>query len=145
MASYRYALTLRLMLANLRKHKAGSQGVVIHATGSEAVLQSVPSRPANVVAQFPPDPTLLASMDELGMNWSAHINQSQINPATMPVWLQEGVSEFSSMLELITSYSNFLTQNFTDLGLPPDGFEGVFFPGPITGWPTELEPMPEAW
>ena len=137
----RYALTLRLMLASLRKHRAGPQGSTAHPVGSDASLQSVSTRATNVMTHFPPDPTVLSATDEFGMNWPAYINQSQINPAMMPAWLQEGVRLGLAHLQHTSSFM----QNFTDLGLPPDGFEGVFFPGPISGWPTELEPMPEAW
>jgi len=126
-AAERYALTLRLMLANLRKHNKSiaSQGVV-PAMGTDNSLRSAQNRnAANVLTSFNMDATVPYTPEELGMNWSAHVNQSQIMPSAMPVWLQEG--------------------NFADLGLPPDGLDGVFFPGPITGWPTELDPMPEAW
>jgi hypothetical protein len=82
------------MLANLRKHgkSSHSKSEVSNIMSSDGVIESVPGRSsANVVSHYSPDPTLPYTPEELGFNWSAHINQSHINHSTMPVWLQEGV------------------------------------------------------
>ena len=87
----RYALTLRLMLANLRKHNKSSASQSIVPVLADS-LRSVSNRSAaNVLTSFNVDATVHYTPEELGMNWSAHVNQSQTMPSAMPVWLQEGV------------------------------------------------------
>lgn len=128
------------MLANLRNGKVGfTPGVP--AMTSEGVLQATGRTSTNVVPHYHQDATIPFNNEELGFNWSTHVNPTQITPSAMPAWLQEGVGHCRSSRDS----AHEMTQSFTDLGLPPDGLDGIFFPGPITGWPTELELVPEAW
>ncbi|CAE6417206.1 unnamed protein product [Rhizoctonia solani] len=125
-AAERYALTLRVMLTNLRR-KIGLTTPALQpgdAIDVSAVTSATPG-----VAGF--DPTGSASatgltgmgiLDDMAFSWPA---DSMFSPSNIPLWLQEA--------------------SLTDLGLPINGSDGVFLPfGP--GWTGLGEMgMPEAW
>ncbi|KAF9049734.1 hypothetical protein BJ165DRAFT_1341892 [Panaeolus papilionaceus] len=122
-AAERYALTLRIMLANLRR-KVG----IASAIPNPAPTMPPPSFAENMIvspsfhdpATMPPPFT----MEELGFAWP---NERGIfSPAAIPVWLQE--------------------QSLSDLGLPVNGSDGVFLQmANNNGWMGDFPPMPEAW
>ena len=120
-AAERYALTLRIMLANLRR-KVG-----LAASGGSGVPQGVPGQaellppPSFIDPSIVPPPPF--TVEELGQ-W-AH-NPRMFNPQTIPLWLQE--------------------QSLTDLGLPVNGSDGIFLQmGHTNGWMGDFPQMPEAW
>jgi hypothetical protein len=102
MTSNRYALTLRLMLANLRKHKktVSSPGMVSSTVLDVSLRSMTGGASANVTPQINPESTAPYTPEELGMNWSAHLSQYQIMPSTIPFWLQEGVSAHRELFSL---------------------------------------------
>ena len=115
----RYALTLRLMLANFRRK-----------TGAMSTMPGTPRITGNsnddMLATFPNDLDgglqSLLSLPQTGHaetgfegmgDWSAPLNDgfawpTEFSPSNLPVWLQDG--------------------NFTDLGLPQDGSDSLFLP-----------------
>ncbi|KAG1890163.1 hypothetical protein F4604DRAFT_1709031 [Suillus subluteus] len=123
-AAERYALTLRIMLANLRR-KVGmitglntpmttmpppnlNDGIVAHGSGSYVD----PSGPAPF------------TMEELGLAWPNE--RATFSPSAIPMWLQE--------------------KNLTDLGLPVNGSDGIFMDvNGMHGWSGDFAPMPGAW
>lgn len=136
-AAERYALTLRIMLANLRR-KVG-----LTATGvlppQNAQMPTTGGGPSDVPGQLMPgggpgpaafniDPSIAGppppfTVEELGP-W-AH-DQRMFNPQAIPLWLQE--------------------QSLTDLGLPVNGSDGIFLQmGNQNGWMGDFPQMPEAW
>ena len=135
-AAERYALTLRIMLANLRR-KVG-----LTATGGlppqNAQMPTTGGGPGDVPGQLMPggpggggfniDPSIAGppppfTVEEVGP-W-AH-DQRMFNPQAIPLWLQE--------------------QSLTDLGLPVNGSDGIFLQmGGQNGWMGDFPQMPEAW
>ncbi|KAI0066090.1 hypothetical protein BV25DRAFT_1820951 [Artomyces pyxidatus] len=117
-AAERYALTLRIMLANLRR-KVGM------APGGPVPSMGPPGGPGDIVmAQQFVDAAAPLTMEELGLPWPN--NMATLNTADIPLWLQE--------------------QSLTDLGLPVNGSDGIFMNlNRGSGWPGEFAPMPEAW
>ncbi|KAI0682416.1 hypothetical protein BC835DRAFT_1299457 [Cytidiella melzeri] len=120
-AAERYALTLRIMLANLRRKMGMVPAGVI--PNSQPLDLPPFMDPALVGPPHPPPPF---TMEELGVNWPAAGEQRMFSPSAIPLWLQE--------------------QNLTDLGLPANGFDGIFLQVANTnGWTGDFAPMPEAW
>ncbi|KAF9531621.1 hypothetical protein CPB83DRAFT_848474 [Crepidotus variabilis] len=121
-AAERYALTLRIMLANLRR-KVGLQSGVLNPPPAVPPPHFAENM---VVSPTFQDPALPApfTMEELGFLWPN--DRNVVSPAAIPVWLQE--------------------QSLADLGLPSNGSEGIFLN--VTGkngWTMDFIPMPEAW
>ncbi|KAI0032227.1 hypothetical protein K488DRAFT_78587 [Vararia minispora EC-137] len=126
-AAERYALTLRIMLANLRRK--------IGMAPSSATLTGIPGGPSEPMVALPPQPPQFAdpagapppfTMEELGFSWPNSQQPPPLNVSDIPVWLQE--------------------QSLTDLGLPVNGSDGIFMNlTRASGWPGEFAPMPEAW
>jgi len=123
-AAERYALTLRIMLANLRR-KVG----MLTSMRTTPVPTMPP--PAGAESMMAP-PTFTDSgtgqppftMEELGGAWPS--DRGVFSPAAIPQWLQE--------------------QNLTDLGLPVNGSDGIFLRmNGANGWTGDFAPMPEAW
>lgn len=94
-----YALTLRIMLANLRR-KIGM------VPGVGAPIQNLPPPllPEGMVGPYvdahavgPPPLT----MEELGFSWPG--DRGMFNPSTIPVWIREQVCDFSLALLEFTS------------------------------------------
>ncbi|CAL1707147.1 unnamed protein product [Somion occarium] len=120
-AAERYALTLRIMLANLRRKIGLSSGGVNPMGGTEMMAPPPFIDPSLVPAPPAPPPF---TMEELGIPWPH--SQAIFSPSSIPVWLQE--------------------QNLTDLGLPVNGSDGIFLQMSNTnGWTGDFPPMPEAW
>lgn len=125
-AAERYALTLRIMLANLRR-KVG-----MTATGMQQGLgPGGPTDPSMIAGPPPPyiDPSITGipsqpfTAEELGP-WAHELRM--FNPTSIPLWLQE--------------------QSLTDLGLPVNGSDGIFLQmGHTNGWTGDFPQMPEAW
>ncbi|KAH9485403.1 Transcriptional activator of proteases prtT [Psilocybe cubensis] len=122
-AAERYALTLRIMLANLRR-KVGLR------SGINTPIPTIPPPPfaENMVVS----PTLFHdpampppfTMEELGFAWPN--DRGIFSPTAIPLWLQE--------------------QSLADLGLPVNGSDGIFLQmAGKNGWTGDFAPMPEAW
>ncbi|KII92405.1 hypothetical protein PLICRDRAFT_37183 [Plicaturopsis crispa FD-325 SS-3] len=120
-AAERYALALRIMLANLRR-KVGM------FSGSSTPVPIMPSHnmdgmivsPTYEQGTAPPPFT----MEELGLAWPS--DRGIFSPSAIPLWLQE--------------------QSLTDLGLPVNGSDGIFLQmNGSNGWTGDFPPMPEAW
>ncbi|KAI5120651.1 hypothetical protein M0805_007988 [Coniferiporia weirii] len=121
-AAERYALTLRIMLANMRRKVGLTLAVPPTASmplppGAENMLVS----PSYVDPGVGPAPM---TMEELGFAWPSE--RGIFSPSAIPTWLQEG--------------------SLTDLGIPMNGSDGIFLQltGP-NGWTGDFAPMPEAW
>lgn len=139
-----YALTLRIMLANLRR-KVGLSSV-----GNSAAVtpgRDMPMPQSTEGMMVPPgfvDTSGVAppfTMEELGFTaWPS--DRGAFNPSSIPAWLQEQVRPSS-----LTPFSTqiVLWQSLTDLGLPMNGSDGVFIPLHSGGWVGDFAPMPEAW
>lgn len=131
-AAERYALTLRVMLANLRRkvglaHPGGPGDAMVlggQPQGQPFADPHAPPQPLVPQQQQPPPPI---TMEELGLHFPQGAPAPPaLHPADIPVWLQE--------------------QSLTDLGLPVNGSDGIFMNlSRGTGWPGEFAPMPEAW
>lgn len=136
-AAERYAITLRVTLANLRRkiglvpnNTHGAHAVPNAAGGPSpdnllvATGQFQTATPGVAGAPGPPAPiTGPFTVEELGFNWPA--DWGSISPSSLPVWIQE--------------------QSFTDLGLPANGSDSVFLQlGNPNGWSGMLPQMPEA-
>ncbi|KAI0332321.1 hypothetical protein GY45DRAFT_1246853 [Cubamyces sp. BRFM 1775] len=132
-AAERYALTLRIMLANLRRkvglspagmpppHGGMAPGGPAGPGGGAGEAMMAPPPPAFIDPSIVPPPPF--TVEEVGA-W-AH-DQRMFNPSTIPLWLQE--------------------QSLTDLGLPQNGSDGIFLNvGHTNGWMGDFPPMPEAW
>ncbi|KAG6837718.1 hypothetical protein H0H93_003520 [Arthromyces matolae] len=130
-AAERYALTLRIMLANLRRkltERDRQQGII-----TPVPMPTMPSMPPPQFAQemivsptFNFDPNLPApiTMEELGFVWPG--DRGFFSPSAIPQWLQE--------------------KSLDDLGLPVNGSDGIFLQlNGSNGWTGEFNPMPEAW
>ncbi|KAK7692589.1 hypothetical protein QCA50_004219 [Cerrena zonata] len=120
-AAERYALTLRLMLANLRRKVGMSSGGVTPMSGD--MMSAAPPFLDPSLVTVPPVPPPF-TMEELGVPWPH--SQAIFSPSSIPVWLQD--------------------QNLTDLGLPVNGSDGIFLQmSNSNGWSGDFPPMPEAW
>ncbi|KAI0745663.1 hypothetical protein C8Q76DRAFT_36732 [Earliella scabrosa] len=124
-AAERYALTLRIMLANLRRkvgmpaHQGGMGDPTMMGPGGGGGGGQGGAPPAFLDPSIVPPPPF--TVEEVGP-W-AH-DQRMFN--TIPLWLQE--------------------QNLTDLGLPVNGSDGIFLQmGHTNGWMGDFPQMPEAW
>ncbi|KAJ7462308.1 hypothetical protein B0H11DRAFT_2311715 [Mycena galericulata] len=123
-AAERYALTLRIMLANLRR-KVGL------GSGINTPVPTMPPPPLLADGRLIVSPTFIDptmpppfTMEELGFQWPS--DRGIFSPSAIPVWLQE--------------------QSLTDLGLPVNGSDGIFLQMTGTnGWTGDFAPMPEAW
>ncbi|OAX36573.1 hypothetical protein K503DRAFT_867495 [Rhizopogon vinicolor AM-OR11-026] len=123
-AAERYALTLRIMLANLRR-KVGM------IAGLGAPMAGIPPPLADgMVAPAPGsyvDSTGMSApftMEELGFAWPS--DRAAFSPSAIPLWLQE--------------------KSLTDLGLPVNGSDGIFMNvHGVNGWSGDFAPMPGAW
>ncbi|TFK44692.1 hypothetical protein BDQ12DRAFT_30687 [Crucibulum laeve] len=124
-AAERYALTLRIMLANLRRKVGMGSGINTPAPSS----MPPPSFAENMIVSpttsyIDPNMPPPFTMEELGFAWPS--DRGIFNPSTIPIWLQE--------------------QSLTDLGLPVNGSDGIFLQMAGTnGWTSDFVPMPEAW
>lgn len=121
-AAERYALTLRIMLANLRRKVGMGSGITnpVPTMPPPAFAENMVVSPTFADPAMPPPFT----MEELGFVWPA--DRGIVSPAAIPVWLQE--------------------QSLTDLGLPVNGSDGIFLQmGGTNGWTGDFPPMPEAW
>ncbi|KAI0070159.1 hypothetical protein K474DRAFT_1609218 [Panus rudis PR-1116 ss-1] len=134
-AAERYALTLRIMLANLRRKiglpSSSSSSSNPSSNPSSSSNPSNPSTGTDPTIMGPPfiDPSLVPpppfTLEELGIAWG-YGGGGVFSPSCIPVWLQE--------------------QNLTDLGLPVNGSDGIFLQMANTnGWHGDFPPMPEAW
>ncbi|KAF8499894.1 hypothetical protein F5888DRAFT_1793816 [Russula emetica] len=126
-AAERYSLTLRVMLANLRRkmgltHPGGPGDAMV--LGGQPQGQPFADPHGQMTAPQQPPPI---TMEELGLHFPQGAPvPPPLHPADIPVWLQE--------------------QSLTDLGLPVNGSDGIFMNlSRGTGWPGEFPPMPEAW
>jgi hypothetical protein len=119
-AAERYALALRIMLANLRRKVGMIPGVA-------APIQNIPPPlPEGMVGSYvdtqavPPPFT----MEELGFAWPG--DRGVFSPSAIPLWIQE--------------------QSLTDLGLPINGSDSIFLNmSGANGWSGDFTPTPEAW
>lgn len=128
-AAERYALTIRLMLANLRRKLGLGTSAPTPAPGSimgqgEDGVNALMG--GGGVGNGNGDTSMFGEgfnmgMEEFGFTWPS--DNGAFNPSTIPLWLQEA--------------------SFTDLGLPINGSDGIFLNGP--NWTVDLAPMPEAW
>jgi len=132
-AAERYALTLRIMLANLRR-KIGlsSRGMTPMGGGPSdtpggLMPPGVPSYIDPSLVPPPPHGPAPFTLEELGgISWPGGTNGGMFSPSAIPLWLQE--------------------QNLTDLGLPVNGSDGIFLQmANANGWHGDFPPMPEAW
>ena len=141
-AAERYAITLRVMVANLRRKIGlptnsghGAQSIPNAADGSSLVGGAAGGPPPeNLLVATGPFQTATPgaaggsatgpfTVEELGFNWPA--DWGSISPSSLPVWIQE--------------------QSFTDLGLPVNGSDSVFLKlGNPNGWSGTFPQMPEA-
>ena len=132
-AAERYAITLKVALANLRRKIAQNNVHGAHAgpdgAGAqppENLLVATGSFQTAGMAGTSAVPALSATpftVEELGFSWPA--DWGPITPSNLPVWIQE--------------------QNFSDLGLPVDGTDSVFLQlGNPNGWSGVFPRMPEA-
>ncbi|KAF9012314.1 hypothetical protein BDQ17DRAFT_1232266 [Cyathus striatus] len=122
-AAERYALTLRIMLANLRRKVGIGSGINTPAPAMmppPAFAENMIVSPTTLVDPALPQPF---TMEELGFFWPGE--RGIFSPSAIPVWLQE--------------------QSLTDLGLPVNGSDGIFLQGATNGWTGDFPPMPEAW
>jgi len=129
-AAERYAITLKVTLANLRRKIAQSNAQGAHM-GHDAGGGQSPENLLIATGSFQtvgasgiPTPTAGPfTIEELGFSWPA--DWGPITPSNLPAWIQE--------------------QNFSDLGLPVDGSDSVFLQlGNPNGWSGVFPRMPEA-
>jgi hypothetical protein len=140
---FSYALTLRIMLANLRR-KIGM------VTGKNTPVSTMPPPPIaeNMIVSSTFIDTDTGqqpfTMEELGFAWP--IERGIFSPSAIPVWLQEKVNTFINFyIRSNTEFRSF-GQSLTDLGLPVNGSDGVFLRmNGTNGWSGDFTPMPEAW
>ncbi|KAF8070153.1 hypothetical protein FPV67DRAFT_1414137 [Lyophyllum atratum] len=121
-AAERYALALRIMLANLRRKVGMVSGINTPAPTMPppSFAQEMIVSPTFVDPTMPPPFT----MEELGFVWPS--DRGIFSPSAIPVWLQE--------------------QSLADLGLPVNGSDGIFLQmNGGNGWTGDFTPMPEAW
>ncbi|KAF7793852.1 hypothetical protein EIP86_004973 [Pleurotus ostreatoroseus] len=148
-AAERYALTLRIMLANLRR-KIGLPPPGMQGAGPGAGGALANTDPALLVPPFL-DPNALPpqqpfTLEELGVASAAWANErGAFSPSAIPVWLQEQVRT-SPLLMMSMKSLIWELQSLTDLGLPVNGSDGIFLQMANTnGWMGDFPPMPEAW
>ncbi|KAJ7703197.1 hypothetical protein B0H17DRAFT_922430 [Mycena rosella] len=123
-AAERYALTLRIMLANLRRKVGLNSGI-------NTPVPTMPPPPLLADGRLIVSPTFIDptmpppfTMEELGFQWPS--DRGIFSPSAIPVWLQE--------------------QSLTDLGLPVNGSDGIFLQMTgANGWTSDFANMPEAW
>ncbi|CCM05451.1 uncharacterized protein FIBRA_07670 [Fibroporia radiculosa] len=117
-AAERYALTLRVMLASL-KRKVGMTAPMGPPHGPD--MMAPPYIDPSLMPQLP------FTVEELGLGSGTLPNDRMLfSPSAIPLWLQE--------------------QSLTDLGLPSNGSDGIFLQmGHPNGWMGDFPPMPEAW
>ncbi|CAA7263161.1 unnamed protein product [Cyclocybe aegerita] len=122
--SYRYALTLRIMLANLRRKVGLGSGMTTPAPPTMPPPPFAENMIVSPTSTFH-DPGMPPpfTMEELGFVWPN--DRGIFSPAAIPVWLQE--------------------QSLADLGLPVNGSDGIFLSMGKNGWAGDFAPMPEAW
>ena len=139
----RYALTLRLMLAILRR-KLGL-ATVGHAS-QPSTSQPMPTGGSTLLVCGAPGPNptgpaaQVTTMEEYGFVWPAEAGAW--SPSNIPLWLQEPVSvSMPRALRERRWLKPGSTQNLTDLGLPINGSDGIFLNGPH--WAIDVLPMPE--
>ncbi|KDR75908.1 hypothetical protein GALMADRAFT_97916 [Galerina marginata CBS 339.88] len=121
-AAERYALTLRIMLANLRRKVGLRSGISTPAP----TMPPPPFAENMIVSPTFHDPAMPPpfTMEELGFSWPN--DRGIFSPSAIPVWLQE--------------------QSLADLGLPVNGSDGIFLQmAGKNGWTGDFAPMPEAW
>jgi len=120
-AAERYALTLRIMLANLRRKVGIASGMANNHLNMPppSMLEGMVVSPTFGDAGQQP-----FTMEELGFVWPTE--RGVFSPSIVPVWLQE--------------------QSLTDLGLPINGSDGIFLRvNGSNGWSGDFANMPEAW
>lgn len=136
-AAERYALTLRIMLANL-KRKIDLNGATptssVPTTVSSTATPGVPLTPVDAAAAAYAasgfvDPATGGpasfTMEELGFP-TLPPDRGVFSSSAIPAWLQE--------------------QGLTDLGIPINGSDGIFLQMTGTnGWVGDFAPMPQAW
>lgn len=114
-AAERYALTLRIMLANLRRKVGLTASGGLPPSQQQLVQGGDPQMMASAGPAHFMDPNIVPppfTVEEVGP-W-AH-DPRMFNQAAIPLWLQE--------------------QNLTDLGLPVNGSDGIFLQmGHANGW-----------
>jgi len=119
----RYWLALRIVQASVRRKVMMQTGVPL--TCMLPVLP-VPAFAAQMAVPPPADHDPAApppfKLEELGL--ASPFEGAVLDPAAIPAWLQE--------------------QNLSDLGLPEDGYDGIFMRG-SNGWSGEFPPVPAAW
>lgn len=121
-AAERYALTLRIMLASLRR-KLG--------------LVQAEAQP------FVPEMMAPFTMEELGLAWPAE--RGTFSPSAIPLWLQEQV-RYVLFGAGCAADEGCVGQSLTDLGIPMNGNDGIFLQlAGSNGWGGDQAPMPEAW
>ncbi|KAG8890381.1 hypothetical protein FRB98_008956 [Tulasnella sp. 332] len=120
-AAERYALTLRLMLANLRRKIVRANPPVqpppMLQTSDTNATGMMYDAPPHAPPQLQPVPT---SLEDFGFSWPDGV----FSPTNIPMWLQEA--------------------NLSDLGMPSNAYDGIFIPM-NTGWSGDIGLMPEAW
>ncbi|KAF8893354.1 hypothetical protein BD779DRAFT_1505746 [Infundibulicybe gibba] len=122
-AAERYALTLRIMLANLRRKVGMASGL----NTPNPTLPPPPFAENMLTSTTFIDPAMPPpfTMEELGFVWPSG-DRGIFSPSAIPLWLQE--------------------QSLTDLGLPVNGSDGIFLQMTgANGWTGDFAPMPEAW
>jgi len=113
-AAERYALTIRFMLANLRR-KLGPEAAVPgplrdqKGDGSNTIMSTGRDTRGKIGAHAGGD-TIMTGEGLEGSGFTWPFNNGALDPNTIPLWLQEA--------------------QFTDLGLPIDGSDGIFL-----NWP----------
>ena len=147
-AAERYAATLRVMLANLRRKIGFAPSNNTNTLGAQPIPNPAdgPSLPGSSAGGQPPEHLLVTpglfqaatvggstaqtpvtgpfTVEELGFNLPA--DWGSISPSSLPVWIQE--------------------QSLTDLGFPANGSDSVFLQlGNPDGWNRGFPQMPEAW
>lgn len=134
----RYALTLKLMLANFRRKTGAVSTVPGTPRGGHSMSGTLPDNPANgseAVGDFEGGLQSLLSLP-LGEGLGEGVNSetwplfgdgvdgfawpTEFSPSNLPTWLQDNVS--CKIMPVLTS------QSFTDLGLPVDGSDSLFLP-----------------
>lgn len=122
-AAERYAFTLRIMLANLRRKVGIPNGMppAVPTMPPPSFAENMLVSPTHTADPSMPAPL---TMEELGFAWPSEGHF--FSPAAIPPWLQE--------------------QSLNDLGLPVNGSDGIFLQTKGTnGWTGDFPPMPEAW
>lgn len=140
----RYALTLRIMLANLRRKVGLTMPPLPGANGPEAMM----APPHFIDPSIVPPPQF--TMEELGLEGGMLPGGGgPFSPSAIPLWLQEQVSLVCTSCAgacLCPKGRGLLLQSLTDLGLPVNGSDGIFLQmGHGNGWMGDFPPMPEAW